>query len=75
VLPTSLEQKAITLKVSQIVAAQKKSPKHDYRPGLLELDELIFDLYQLSSAERVEVKTWYQRRYPALFGVPDVEDA
>ena len=66
VLPSKVEGKAIEDKVSEIVKELKAVPNYDYRPKLAELDELVFDLFGLTSAERKEVQTWYVRRYPAL---------
>jgi hypothetical protein len=67
ILPAPSERIAIINKVMQIVDSQKKDPGHDFRPELVELDKLIFSLYGLTDSEVAEVKTWYRRRYPALF--------
>jgi hypothetical protein len=66
-IPKDGEQTAILKKVEEIIAQQKTDPEYDYRPQLNELDDLVFALYNLVPHEIEEVRTWYRRRYPALF--------
>ena len=67
VIPTDSEIAAIKAKVDEIVGAQSATSGYDYRPKLGELDRLVFDMYGITSDERVEVETWYMRHYPRLF--------
>lgn len=68
VLPTKEQADRITKIVDEIVAAQKADHGFDYRPLLEKLDDAVNDLYGLKPNERDELKTWYKRHYPNLFG-------
>ena len=70
VLANNTERLAIESKVNEIMAEQRKNPEYDYRPKLMELDKLVFELYGLTNTEKKEVNDWYKRRYPALSKIP-----
>ncbi len=74
VIPTAREAEEVEAKVGQITRAQRSLPDYDYRPRLVELDEIIFDMYRITDDERDEVATWYKRHYPKLFNVSAEED-
>ena len=67
VLPTDDEIQRLETKINEIVVRQQADPEFDYRPDLAELDVIVFDIYRLTDAERLEVNCWYKRRYPKLF--------
>jgi len=67
VIPSATEISTLEAKVGEIIAEQKKDPAFDYRAKLSELDNLVFDIYQITADEREEVKNWYRRHYPRLF--------
>ena len=46
---------------------QSGSHDYDYRPKLVELDNIVFEMYGLTNDEAEEVKNWYRRHYPKLF--------
>jgi hypothetical protein len=69
VLPSQPEADAIAAVVDDIIAGQKKNKSFDYRPKLVELDDLVAKIYALTSGEREEVTCWYKRHYPKLTGV------
>lgn len=70
VLMTTQEIDQLKLKVDEIITEQKgRAEPYDYREKLDELDTLVFDIYQLTAAEREEVRTWYRRHYPKLFNM------
>jgi hypothetical protein len=73
VLPTSEEVTALTAIVERVLEGKALSRTYDYRRDLEDLDSIVFDMYRLDAAERVEVKTWYVRRYPVLMGQADPE--
>jgi type I restriction-modification system DNA methylase subunit len=67
VIPSTTEISNLESKVGEIVAEQKKDHAYDYRAKLAELDDIVFDIYQITQDEREEVKNWYRRHYPKLF--------
>jgi len=66
VLPTAKEAADLESIVNHIVEQQQITDTYDYRPDLQQLDNLVFDLYRLTSDERFEVATWYARHYHRL---------
>jgi len=68
VLPDKAQCDAIITIVDDIIAHQKVDTRYDYRPKLAELDHVIADLYALTTGERTELSTWFQRHYPKLTG-------
>jgi hypothetical protein len=67
VIPNATEISNLESKVGEIVIEQKKNSAYDYRAKLAQLDEIVFDIYQITPDEREEIRNWYRRHYPRLF--------
>jgi len=53
--------------VKSIIANQKQNPKYDYMTNeQLEIDKLVYEMYNLNEEDIKEVENWYFRRYPKL---------
>lgn len=62
----NLANKIIKL-VEEIVSNQKRTPKYDYMTNeQLEIDKLVYKMYNLNEEDIKEVENWYFRRYPKL---------
>lgn len=53
-------------KVSDIINSQRTNPNYDYYEAHKEIDALVYQLYNLTEDEIVEVESWYDRKYPKL---------
>jgi len=57
----------ITVYVSKIKQKQKQNPKYDYMTNeQVEIDKLVYEMYNLNEDDIKEVENWYFRRYPKL---------
>ena len=57
----------ISSQVSSIIKNQKQNPKYDYMTNeQLEIDKLVYEMYNLTEEDIQEVENWYYRRYPKL---------
>ena len=53
--------------VNQIIIKQKQNPRYDYMINeQLEIDKLVYEMYNLNQEDIDEVENWYFRRYPKL---------
>ena len=51
----------------EIVQKQKQNPKYDYMTNeQIEIDKLIYEMYNINQEDIEEVENWYFRRYPKL---------
>lgn len=61
-----LANKIIKL-VEEIISNQKQNPKYDYMTNeQIEIDKLVYQMYNLNEEDIYEVENWYFRRYPKL---------
>jgi hypothetical protein len=59
--------KAIVGLVEQIIEKQHRDPRYDYMTNeQVEIDRLVYRLYNLSAEDIAEVEDWFWRRYPKL---------
>lgn len=59
--------------VSSIIIKQKSNPRYDYMTNeQVEIDRLVYQMYNLNEEDIKEVEDWYFRRYPKLARV--IED-
>jgi len=59
--------KKISGLVNQIFIKQKQNPKYDYMTNeQIEIDKLVYEMYNLNEEDIEEVENWYFRRYPKL---------
>ena len=67
-LPLRLEQiPELKRLVQQIISKQKQDPRYDYMTNeQVEIDRLVYRLYNLSVEDIAEVENWFWRRYPKL---------
>jgi len=66
IIPVYQNQK-ITVYVSKIKQKQKQNLKYDYMTNeQIEIDKLIYEMYNLNEEDIEEVENWYFRRYPKL---------
>jgi len=57
----------ITNMIFIIIQKQKQNPKYDYMVNeQIEIDKLIYQMYNLNKEDIEEVENWYFRRYPKL---------
>jgi len=57
----------LTSLVSSIITKQKQNPRYDYMINeQIEIDKIIYKLYNLNDEDIEEVENWYYRRYPKL---------
>jgi len=53
--------------VYSIITKQKQNPKYDYIINeQIEIDKLVYEMYNLNEDDIQEVENWYFRRYPKL---------
>jgi hypothetical protein len=53
--------------VSSIISKQKQSPRYDYMTNeQVEIDRLVYQMYNLTEEDIKEVDDWFFRRYPKL---------
>lgn len=53
--------------LSFIIQKQKQNPGYDYMTNeQLEIDKLVYEMYNLNQEDIEEVENWYFRRYPKL---------
>jgi hypothetical protein len=65
-IPENYRQR-LTKLVSFVTQNQKENPKYDYMTNeQIEIDKLVYELYNLNEEDIKEVKNWYFRRYPKL---------
>lgn len=66
-IPDSETLQSVKQKVQSIVEKQRKDPQYPYyRYEQLEIDRLVYELYELSDEDIAEIEAWYARRYPKL---------
>ncbi|MHA1660234.1 MAG: hypothetical protein ACTSUT_14075, partial [Promethearchaeota archaeon] len=66
IIPVYQNQK-ITVYVSKIKQKQKQNLKYDYMTNeQVEIDKLVYEMYNLNEEDIREVENWYFRRYPKL---------
>jgi hypothetical protein len=71
-IPEDYEKKLTEL-VSSIIQHQKQDPRYDYMTNeQVEIDKLVYEMYNLNEKDIQEVENWYFRRYPKLANV--IED-
>lgn len=59
--------KEINNLVNCIIEKQKQNPKYDYMTNeQIEIDNLVYKMYNLNKEDIEEVENWYFRRYPKL---------
>jgi hypothetical protein len=57
----------LTNLVSSIIHHQKQNPCYDYMTNeQVEIDKLVYEMYNLNEEDIKEVENWYFRRYPKL---------
>jgi len=62
----NLANKIIKL-VEEVMLNQKRTTKYDYMTNeQLEIDKLVYEMYNLNEEDIKEVENWYFRRYPKL---------
>ena len=60
-------RKKLTEAVFSIIQKQKQNPKYDYITNeQIEIDKLVYEMYNLNEDDIQEVENWYFRRYPKL---------
>jgi len=53
--------------LSLFTQRQKENPRYDYMANeQLEIDKLVYEMYNLNQEDVDEVENWYFRRYPKL---------
>jgi hypothetical protein len=53
--------------VSSIIHQQKQDPRYDYMTNeQIEIDKLVYKMYNLKEEDIEEIENWYFRRYPKL---------
>jgi len=64
--PTTKDMKISNL-VSSIISKQKQNPRYDYMSNeQVEIDRLVYKMYNLNEEDIQEVENWFYRRYPKL---------
>ena len=72
-IPDNYEKKLAEL-VSSIIAHQKHDPRYDYMTNeQVEIDKLVYEMYNLDKEDIQEVENWYFRRYPKLAQVVEAK--
>jgi methylase of polypeptide subunit release factors len=62
--------KKILKSVDTIIQKQKQNPRYDYMTNeQIEIDKLVYEMYNLNEEDIQEVENWYFRRYPKLASV------
>jgi len=57
----------LTNLVSTIIQKQRQNPRYDYMTNeQLDIDKLVYEMYNLNQEDIDEVENWYFRRYPKL---------
>ena len=60
-------KKRLTELANPIIQKQKQNPRYDYMTKeQLEIDKLVYEIYNLNEEDIKEVENWYFRRYPKL---------
>jgi len=68
-IPEEYKQKLSDL-VSKIIQKQKQNPRYDYMINeQIEIDKLVYKMYNLNEEDIQEVENWYFRRYPKLANI------
>jgi hypothetical protein len=65
-IPTNNQRNTIESIVHKIIDSQKLDHSYDFYNEQIELDECIYELYNLNDMQKNEVRAWYDRRYPKL---------
>ena len=53
--------------VKQTISNQKSNPRYDYMTNeQVEIDRLVYQMYNLDEEDVKEVEDWFFRRYPRL---------
>jgi len=61
------ETRYINIQVAKIIHQQKQNPRYDYMTNeQIEIDKLVYEMYNLNEEDIKEVESWYFRRYPKL---------
>jgi len=61
------DKKALIPLVSSIISKQKQNPRYDYMSNeQVEIDRLVYKMYNLNEEDIQEVENWFYRRYPKL---------
>lgn len=64
--PHKTNERMISLVLS-IISKQKQNPRYDYMSNeQVEIDRLVYKMYNLSEEDIQEVENWFYRRYPKL---------
>lgn len=64
------ESQLINKHVTKIIQNQKQNPRYDYITNeQIEIDKLVYEMYNLTEEDIKEVENWYFRRYPKLVKV------
>jgi hypothetical protein len=72
-IPDNYEKK-LTQLVSSIIAHQKHDSRYDYMTNeQVEIDKLVYEMYNLDKEDIQEVENWYFRRYPKLAQVVEAK--
>ena len=59
--------KLIADQITKIIQHQKQNPRYDYiNNEQIEIDKLVYEMYNLNEEDIKEVENWYFRRYPKL---------
>ncbi|WP_418262785.1 Eco57I restriction-modification methylase domain-containing protein [Flavobacterium faecale] len=69
ILPIAItqENEKLELLLNTIIENQKKNPRYNYFANeQKEIDQLVYELYDLNEDDINEVETWFARRYPKL---------
>ena len=54
-------------RITKIINNQKQNPRYDYMTNeQIEIDKLVYEMYNLNEEDIKEVENWYWRRYPKL---------
>ncbi|MBU0711320.1 N-6 DNA methylase [bacterium] len=70
IIPIIFKINGIEEIVKSIIDRQKKNDKYDYMTNeQLEIDRLVYQMYNLNDDDIKEVEDWYFRRYPKLANV------
>jgi len=65
-IPSTIEIR-IKPYINSVIQKQKENPHYDYMTDeQLEIDKLVYEMYNLNQEDMDEVEDWYFRRYPKL---------
>lgn len=65
-IPVLLSNKSISDIVQRIITNLKDNINYDYTNEQVEIDRLVFQMYNLNDEDIKEVENWFFRRYPKL---------